>query len=387
MKKGDKAIQEDLIKRSIGIKIRELRKAQNMNAIDLATKADISQGQLSKIENGKATVSIKNLAGLCRILDRPLSYLFQTEEKASEVHHIITAVAGLENQGLHWLAQEIHQHTNGTAALHSLGALQFGSAVDQINLIFNGSVDLFIEDLGQFYMVAPALKHLSLPYCFRDEPHRQAFFATPYFRENVTDVLLNKGIRLLNPNWNWFRGLEWVIVSRRPICHPKDLKGLKVRIFDCEHLRVFWEEMGAVPVPVPWPKVRDAIDSGRVDALPTLKAFMYHNGFCSRAKYVTLLGDIPSIMGVFITEKKYASFSPQTKIVLRKACDSAGNIFSVNLYNAEQKNEKLNLSRYKAAYLKVDLSSWRLMISKIRKKMINEGILSNQTFTQIENAC
>jgi TRAP-type C4-dicarboxylate transport system substrate-binding protein len=236
-------------------------------------------------------------------------------------------------------------------------------------------------------MVAPALKLLSLPYNFRDEPHRQAFFSTPYFRENVTDVLLKKGIQLLNPNWNWIRGLDWVIVSNRPICHPKDVKGLKVRIFDCEHLRVFWEEMGAVPVPVPWPKVRDAVDSGRVEVLPTLKALVYHNGFCGRAKYVTLLGGLPPVMGVFITEKKYASFSPETKSVLRRACDNAGNIFSVNLYNTEQKNEKLNLSRHKAVYLKVDLSPWHLMVSKIRKKMANEGILLKQTLAQIENAC
>ena len=33
----------------MGIKIRELRKAEKMNAIDLASKAGISQGQLSKI--------------------------------------------------------------------------------------------------------------------------------------------------------------------------------------------------------------------------------------------------------------------------------------------------------------------------------------------------
>jgi TRAP-type C4-dicarboxylate transport system substrate-binding protein len=296
-------------------------------------------------------------------------------------------VAGLENQGLHWLAQEIHHHTNGAAVLHSLGALQFGSVVDQINLIFNGSVDLFIEDLFQFYMVAPALKQLSLPYCFRDEPHRQAFFSTPYFRETVTDILRNRGIRLLNPNWNWIRGLEWVIVSHRPICQPRDVKGLKVRIFDCDHLRIFWEQMGAVPVAVPWPEVREAFDSGRVDALPTLKAFVYPNGFCNRAKFVTLLGDIAPIMGVFITAKKYASFSPQTKTILRKACDHAGNIFSANLYNTEQKNEKLNLSRYKAAYLKVDLAPWQLMVSRIRKKMTGEGILLKQTLTQIENTC
>ncbi len=384
MEKIDKAVQEDLIQKNVGIKIRELRKAGKMNAIDLASKAGISQGQLSKIETGKANVSIKNLALLCRVLGRPLDYLFQAEDKSTAVRHRIIAVAGLENQGLHWFAQEVGSNTNGAVALNSLGTLQFGPAVDQIDLIFEGSVDLFIENLVQFYRIAPALKQLSLPYCFRDEQHRHAFLLSPYFRKNVTEVLLQKGIRLLNPNWNWIRGLEWVFVSRRPICTPEDVKGLKVRIYDCEHLRIFWDEMGAIPVVVPWSKVRKAIASGQVDVVPTKKALIYHNGFCSNAKYVTILGDIPEIMGVFITETKYSSFSPWIRHALEKACDSAGNIFSLNLYHIEKKNERLNMSRYKAAYLKVDLSPWQLAVSRIRKKMTDQGILQEQTLREIE---
>jgi len=384
MEKIDKALQEDLIQKNVGIKIRELRKAGKMNAIDLASKAGISQGQLSKIETGKANVSIKNLARLCRILGRPLNYLFQTEDKSTAVRHRIIAVAGLENHGLHWFGQEVGSNTNGTVALSSLGTLQFGPAVDQIDLILKGTVDLFIESLVEFYRIAPALKQLSLPYCFRDEQHRQAFLASPYFRKNVTEILLQKGIRLLNPNWNWIRGLEWVLVSRRPICTPEDVKGLKVRIFDCEHLRIFWDEMGAIPVVVPWSKVRKAIASGQVDVLPTSKAFVYQNGFCSNARYVTILGDIPAIMGVFITETKYSSFSSEVQHALEKACDSAGNIFSLNLYHIEKKNVRLNMSRYKAAYLKVDLSSWRLAVSRIRKKMTDQGTLPEQTLREIE---
>ena len=387
MGKNDKAIREDLIQKNVGVWIRALRKAEKMSAVELASKAGISQGQLSKIENGKATISIKNLTSLCDILDRPLSDLFQTEAKPSAVRHTITAVAGLENQGLHWFAQEICSHTDGIVTLNTLGTLQFGPAIDQINLILKGSIDLFIEETVQLYKVAPALKQFSLPYCFRDEQHRQAFLASPYFKENVTEVLRRKGIKVLNPNWNWIRGLEQTLVSNRPICTPGDVKGLKVRIFDCEHLRRFWREMGAIPVVVPWSGVREAIASGLVDVAPTLKALIYHNGFCRHARYVTILGDIPAIMGVFIIQSKYDTFSPEIQHALEKACDSAGNIFSLNLYHTEKKNELLNMSRYKAAYLKVDLAPWRLAVSRIRNKLTDQGILPEQTLKEIERTC
>jgi TRAP-type C4-dicarboxylate transport system substrate-binding protein len=92
-------------------------------------------------------------------------------------------------------------------------------------------------------------------------------------------------------------------------------------------------------------------------------------------------------MGVFITETKYDSFSPDIQHALEKACDSVGNIFSLNLYHTEKKNELLNMSRYKAAYLKVDLAPWRLAVSKIRKKMTDHGILPGQTLKEIDKTC
>jgi hypothetical protein len=89
-------------------------------------------------------------------------------------------------------------------------------------------------------------------------------------------------------------------------------------------------------------------------------------------------------MGVFITETKYSSFSSEVQHALEKACDSAGNIFSLNLYHIEKKNERLNMSRYKAAYLKVDLSPWWIAVSRIRKKMTDQGTLPEQTLSEIE---
>ncbi len=45
------------------------------------------------------------------------------------------------------------------------------------------------------------------------------------------------------------------------------------------------------------------------------------------------------------------------------------------------------MSRYKAAYLKVDLSPWRLAVSRIRKKMTDQGILPEQTLKEIAKVC
>ncbi|MBU0462422.1 MAG: TRAP transporter substrate-binding protein DctP [Proteobacteria bacterium] len=383
----DKVVKEALIQENVGKKIRELRSNKKFNTVTLASKAGISQGQLSKIENGKATISIKNLTQLCSILETPLNFLFQADEESFPEKHIISAVAGLENQGLHWFSREIIDYTNGAVVLNPMGPFQFGTFTDQINYGFRGNLDLFIEVIELFESMASSLKHLILPYCFRSEENRQAFLKTRYFQENVINQLLKNGIRLLNPNWNWMRGMERVLLSRKPIISPEDVKGLRVRVYESDVLAKFWENMGAIPVTIPWSKVNEALKMHKVDLLPTMKALLYHNGYCEYARYVTLLGDIPSILGVFISEEKYKSFSPDIQSSLEKACDSAGEIFSHNVVLLEKKNEKLNLSRYGAAYLKVDKLPWHLKMFEIRKKMMDQGILSKQAWQEMENAC
>lgn len=380
-------IQETSVQKHIGIKIKKLRKSQNMTALNLASIADISQGQLSKIETGKATVSIKNLTRICSVLDVPLSYLFQTDDAVHEKNQIITAVAGLENSGLQTFSRELSEQTNGAVVLKPLGPYQFETFAEQIKYGFKGNLDLFIDNIALFESIAPVLKHMILPYCFRSEANRQAFLRTTYFRQTVNNQLLENGIRLLNPSWNWMRGMEKVLVSRKPIISPEDIKGLRVRIYESDVLAEFWEQMGAIPVNILWSKVNDAWQNNSVDVVPSMKALLYHRGYCEYAKYVTLLGDLPSILGVFISEKKYHSFASTIQNLIKQSCDNAGDIFSRDVVLSETMNEKLNLSQFSSAYLKVDKLPWHIKTLKIRQEMITQGILPEETWQEMENAC
>jgi TRAP-type C4-dicarboxylate transport system substrate-binding protein len=316
-----------------------------------------------------------------------MSYLFQGDDR-SQIHtHTITTVAGLEHEGLHWFDREIGRYTDGAVSLSTLGTMQFGPVHEQIDLLFNGEINLFVEELVHFDRIVPVLKHFNLPYNFANREKRLAFLRSDYFKENVAKVLLTKGVRCLNPRWNWVRGGERVIIANRPITRPGEVKGVRVRIYKSVILKKFWEKMGAIPVVVPYARIRQAIDAGKVDAVPLSKELLYRHGFCRNARFITCLGDLSCIMGVFITEKKYSSFSPEIQNSLKKACNSAGHIFSVNVIQAEAKNEKCNMSRYQAVYLKVDLEPWRLETLRIRRALMAEKLLSPAAWRAMENAC
>jgi len=85
---------EDLEK-AIGAEIRRHRRRADMTLLALAQRAGLSQGMMSKIENGQTSPSLATLAALAEVLAIPLSSLFTPLERSRDVS-FVAAGNGLE---------------------------------------------------------------------------------------------------------------------------------------------------------------------------------------------------------------------------------------------------------------------------------------------------
>ena len=377
---------EKRIQRRVGARVRELRQAAGITAVVLADRAGLSQGQLSKIENGKATLSVKTLARLCHIFDRPVGYLFQSYDEMPRVLGTLTTVKGPENEGIQWFAEEVHKLAGGNLQLIPLRPSQIGSAVAQVDQLKDGLIDLFVEEPFYYGKFVNGFRVFSLPYTFDSEAHRWTFLSSRFFQQQMHETLRRAGIRLINRQWNWLRGLEWVLVSNQPVVAPQDLHGLKVRVVENQLMQRFWQALGARPVAVPWSEVRAALRSGEIDVLPTHKAHLYPLEFCRYARYITLLGDLPPVLSVAVNEAKYQILSPEIQQALLEACDRAGTFFSRHVRQSEIENEPMNSRRYQAAYLKVSLDPWHEAVAQARRDLLVEGLLDSDTTTAVDAA-
>ncbi|RJQ57523.1 MAG: helix-turn-helix domain-containing protein [Desulfobacteraceae bacterium] len=377
---------EKQISQRVGMRLRELRRAAGITATDLAARAGISQSQVSKIENGRATLSIRMLARLCQVFDRPVGYLFQNREDTPRLLGTLNTVKGPENGAIQWFADQVRQMTGNHLSLIALRPSQIGSAAAQVDQLQEGLIDLFIEELFYYGKFVRGFGVFALPYAFRSEETRQSFLKGRFFNDRLREPLRCAGIRLINRRWNWLRGVEWVLASRQPMVSPAELRGLRVRVIEDPLLRRFWEGMGAVPVPVPWSDVRAALKAGEIDVLPTHKAHLYPLGFCRYAPFVTLLGDLPPVLGTAINESKYQVLPPDIQQGLGQTCDQGGDFFSRHVHQAEVQNEPLNIRRHKAAYLKVCLEPWKREVERIRSELLSEGLLDADTATAVAEA-
>jgi TRAP-type transport system periplasmic protein len=370
---------EERIQQRVGARVRELRQAAGITAVVLAERTGISQGQLSKIENGKAALSVKVLARLCRVFDRPVGYLFQSFDEMPRVLGTLTTVKGPEDAGIQWFAEEVRRLTDGGLALIPLRPSQIGSAAAQVDQLKEGLIDVFVEEPFYYSTLVHGFDAFALPYAFGSESHREAFLDSPFFRERLVEPLRQAGIRIVNRRWNWLRGLEWALAAKRPVVAPDDLKGLKVRIVDSRLMKRFWQALGARPVAVPWAEVGAALRAGDIDVLPTHKAHLYPLEFCRNTRFVSLLGDLPPVLSVAVNEAKYQILRPDIQSALLDACDRAGDFFSAYVRHSETENEALNIARFKTAYLKVSLDPWREAVARTRDDLLAEGLLDSET--------
>lgn len=82
------AVAERSLERALGIQIRQLRRQNDLSVSDLAAAARISNGMLSKIENGGISASLSTLQSIANALNVPLSSLFASAEERQDCSYV-----------------------------------------------------------------------------------------------------------------------------------------------------------------------------------------------------------------------------------------------------------------------------------------------------------
>lgn len=77
-------VAERSLERALGIQIRQFRRQNDLSVADLASAAGISNGMLSKIENGGISASLSTLQSIASALNVSLSSLFASFEERQD---------------------------------------------------------------------------------------------------------------------------------------------------------------------------------------------------------------------------------------------------------------------------------------------------------------
>src|SRR6266850_2169896 len=122
-----------------------------------------------------------------------------------------------------------------------VGAEAFAAEVAKLS---GGTMRVEVFHAGKLGGIIDETKIISAPYVFRDLNHAQAYLKSDLFKPGL-DKLRGLGAIVLDTDWTWMQKDPRGLIAVRPIRTPKDLEGLKLRIWESKTAIETWRGLGA----------------------------------------------------------------------------------------------------------------------------------------------
>ena len=215
--------------------------------------------------------------------------------------------------------EEMERLTNGevTVEIHPGGAL--GGERDLVEGVQLGTVDMTIISSGPLGNFVPESNVFDFPFLFRSFEHADKV-VTGEIGRNIDASLENIGIKSVSWALNGYRHM---MNSVRPIRHPDDLKGLKVRTMENKiHMESF-KAFGADPTPMSGTELYTALQQGVVDGMESPLAWIVPSKFHEVQPYMSLSFHFYSPSPVLMNKAAFDSYSQEIQDAVMEAGELA----------------------------------------------------------------
>lgn len=164
------------------------------------------------------------------------------------------------HQALEKLAQEVNQLSAGKMTIRIYPGSQMGNARETLELLQNGALDMTKGSASDLESFDKVYAIYNLPYLFKDQAHFNRVVFGDVGRE-IMQSTKSKGFFTLSAYVAGTRSFY----GKKPITHPDDLKGMKIRVQASPTTLRMVELLGGSPTPISFGEVYTAMQQGVVD--------------------------------------------------------------------------------------------------------------------------
>jgi TRAP-type transport system periplasmic protein len=157
------------------------------------------------------------------------------------------------------------------------------------------------------------------PYMFRDYKHMKAVFASSVGQELFAALEAQMGIKALGVPYIGTRHLN--LKPTKKIMKPEDLAGIRLRMPPGEGWQFVGQALGASTVPVAFPELYTALQSGTVDGQDNPMAANIINKFYEVTTQIILTGHLVANNIFAISKMKWDSLTKDQQAVVQGAAD------------------------------------------------------------------
>ncbi len=154
----------------------------------------------------------------------------------------------------------IEQRSDDKIRVEIYPAGQLGDEQEILTALRSNRLQMAAPDVSKLAAVDPQLQLFNLPFFFKDVGHLHRVVDGEVGQQLLADARRDG----LVPLSFWDNGFKQLTANRELIT-PEDIAGLRIRITDSEVLKEQFEELGAFPRVVPFPRLYAVLHNGEVD--------------------------------------------------------------------------------------------------------------------------
>lgn len=253
--------------------------------------------------------------------------------------HVYEVRAPTHRYGTSLLDQRL-QAVNCDLSVTVFPAAQLGSEEELLEQLVAGELDLAIAGPSFLAMWHPPLGVFDAAYAFRDMDHMLQVANGPLMAEHWEALRLQYGVRVLD---TWAYGTRH-ITSKKPIRHPGDLSGFRLRLPSARIWQASGEALGASPLPISFGEVYLALQQGIADGQENPVPVIYAMGFHEVQSHLNLTGHNQSSVQVLINERVWNRMDDVQQQELTQAVRQLGR----EVYRGTMAEEEVLLQQWEA---------------------------------------
>jgi len=214
--------------------------------------------------------------------------------------------------------EELSALTDGRIAVEVFPNESLGKEVDLINGMQLGTVDMTItgETLQNW---APMAALLAVPYAYSSIEHMDEVASGDIGNQIEAQIIETAQIR---PIAYFARGPR-NLTSNRPIAHPDDLNGLKMRVPNVPLFIDVWSSLGAAPGPMAFSEVFTSLQNGTIEAQENPLALIRSASFHEVQSHVNQTEHVRSWIYLTIAESTWQNLSEEDQDAVMEAAARA----------------------------------------------------------------
>lgn len=232
------------------------------------------------------------------------------------------------HKGMEKFAEVVAAESKGAMKVQVYADSQIGDIQQLIAAMQLGTVDMAYLGVGNSGQLkgCGALNISYLPYLFKSKRAAEEVLNGPIFQEMYEQCAQSAGVRIFAVGGD--RSPRAIVTTKGPIRKPEDLNGLRMRIPPIPIFRDTFEKVGVKVVPLGLNEVYMALSRGQVDGQDNGFDLTLSFRFHEVSKFWSATDHVYDSAAFYVSERKWKTFTPEQKAILRKAAVEGGKLAS-----------------------------------------------------------